>query len=111
MLNSYTYNPSSDIPRLAMNDANKNFTTTSDFFLEDGSYLRLKNLTIGYTLPKSLMSSIGCTGTNIRFYASGENLFTITGYDGMDPEVGRMGLDGGKYPVSRVFSFGLNVNF
>lgn len=111
MLNSFTYNQSSNIPRLAMNDQNKNFTTVSDFYLESGSYLRLKNITIGYTLPKSLMGSIGCPGTNIRLYASGENLFTITGYDGMDPEVGRFGLDGGRYPVARVFSFGLNVDF
>lgn len=111
VLNSFTYNSSSNIPRLAMNDANKNYSTTSDFYLEDGSYLRLKNLTIGYTLPKAFMSSIGCAGTGVRLYATGENLFTVTGYDGMDPEVGRMGLDGGKYPVARVFSFGLNVNF
>jgi TonB-linked SusC/RagA family outer membrane protein len=111
VLNSFTYNSSSNIPRLAMNDANKNYSTTSDFYLEDGSYLRMKNLTIGYTLPKAFMSSIGCAGTGVRLYATGENLFTVTGYDGMDPEVGRMGLDGGKYPVARVFSFGLNVNF
>lgn len=111
LLNSYTYNQSSDIPRLAMNDENQNYSRRSDFYLEDGSYLRLKNLTFGYTLPKALMNSMGCSGSNIRFYASGENLFTITGYDGMDPEVGRMGLDGGKYPVARVFSFGINVNF
>lgn len=111
LLDSYTYNASSDIPRLSMDDKNQNYSRRSDFYLEDGSYLRLKNFTIGYTLPKAFMSSLGCTGTNIRFYASGENLFTVTGYDGMDPEVGRMGLDGGKYPVARVFSFGLNVNF
>lgn len=111
LLDSYTYNPSSDIPRLTMADENQNFGRRSDFYLENGSYLRLKNLTVGYTLPKTLMSSLGCADTNIRFYVSGENLFTITGYDGMDPEVGRMGLDGGKYPVARVFSLGVNVNF
>ena len=48
---------------------------------------------------------------SIRIYASGENLFTITKYGGMDPEVGHMGLDGGRYPVSRVINFGLNLNF
>ena len=111
ILNSYTYNESSNIPRVSMKDDNKNYSTVSDFFLENGSYLRLKNLTIGYSLPKSLLNRIGCGNTGIRFYATGENLFTITGYDGMDPEVGRMGLDGGKYPVARVFNFGVNVNF
>ncbi|MGL4851388.1 MAG: SusC/RagA family TonB-linked outer membrane protein [Phocaeicola sp.] len=111
LLDSYTYNPSSNIPRLTMSDENKNYSTVSDFFLEDGSYLRLKNLTVGYTLPQSWMTKMGCAGTNLRFYASGENLFTITGYSGMDPEVGRMGLDGGRYPVARVFNFGLNLNF
>lgn len=111
VLDSYSYNPSSNIPRLAMKDENKNYSTVSDFFLENGSYLRMKNLTIGYSLPKSLMASIGCSGTNVRFYATGENLFTITKYSGIDPEVGGNGLDGGKYPVARVFSLGLNVNF
>ncbi|CAK7047986.1 MAG: TonB-dependent receptor P3 [Parabacteroides sp.] len=111
VLDSYSYNPLSNIPRLAMKDENKNYSTVSDFFLENGSYLRMKNLTIGYSLPKSLMASIGCSGTNVRFYATGENLFTITKYSGIDPEVGGNGLDGGKYPVARVFSLGLNVNF
>ncbi|MGL5938390.1 MAG: SusC/RagA family TonB-linked outer membrane protein [Phocaeicola sp.] len=111
LLDSYSYNPASNIPRLTMSDENKNYSTVSNFFLEDGSYLRLKNLTIGYTFPQAWMNKLGCTGSNLRFYASGENLFTLTKYSGMDPEVGRNGLDGGKYPISRVFNFGLNLNF
>ncbi|BEG99239.1 SusC/RagA family TonB-linked outer membrane protein [Bacteroides sedimenti] len=110
LLNSFTYNPSSNIPRLNVSDQNANLTTTSDFFLEKGDYLRIKNVTVGYTLPKNWMKKLG-GNTSVRIYATGENLYTFTGYDGIDPEVGRMGLDGGRYPVSRMFNFGLNVNF
>ena len=110
LLDSFTFNENSNIPRLAINDPNGNYTTMSDFFLESGSYLRLKNMTIGYTLPKSTLSKLG-GDTSLRIYASGENLFTVTNYSGMDPEVGRMGMDGGRYPVSRVINVGLNLNF
>lgn len=111
LLDSYTYNPNSNIPRLAMDDKNSNYSRVSDFYLEKGNYLRLKNLTVGYTLPKSVLTKVGCPDSRIRVYASCENLFTLTKYSGMDPEVGNNGLDGGRYPVSRVFTFGLNVNF
>jgi len=77
----------------------------SDFWIEDTSYLRLKNVTIGYTFPE-------IKGINrLRIYAAGENLFTITNYSGLDPEVGNRGLDGGQYPVATTFSIGLNVGF
>ena len=82
----------------------------SDFYIEDGSYLRLKNLQIGYTFenPTEWMS-------NVRVYFSGQNIFTITKYSGLDPEVGggslNMGLDYGTYPQSRVFSLGANLSF
>ena len=110
LLDSFTFNKDSDVPRLDVDDSNGNYTTMSDFFLESGSYLRLKNLTVGYTLPKNILSKLG-GDTTLRVYASGENLFTITHYSGMDPEVGRMGLDGGRYPLSRVINVGLNLNF
>ncbi|MBP5266373.1 MAG: hypothetical protein J6Z06_06095, partial [Lachnospiraceae bacterium] len=77
-------------------------------FLEDGSYLRLKNLTIGYTLPKKVTEKFFCK--RLRFYMTASNLFTITKYSGYDPEVGG-GVDYGNYPQSRTFIFGLNANF
>lgn len=98
-------NTGSDIPRISASDANKNFGTISDWYLEKGDYLRLKNLTLGYTFPKTPWQG------KLRVYVSGENLLTFTKYSGMDPEVGGYGLDAGQYPVSRVISFGAKVNF
>ena len=77
-------------------------------FLEDGSYLRLKNLQIGYTLPGKVTEKFYCS--RLRFYVTASNLFTITKYSGYDPEVGG-GVDYGNYPQSRTFTFGLNANF
>ncbi|MEH0154471.1 TonB-dependent receptor [Limibacter armeniacum] len=96
-------NINADIPRLSTKDDNSNFSTPSSWYLEDASYVRLKNLTIGYTFP-----SIGGL-KNFRVYAAGENLFTITNYSGMDPEVGGKGLDVAKYPVARTFTVGLSL--
>jgi len=98
-------NTGSTIPRISASDPNKNFGTISDWYLEKGDYLRLKNLLIGYTFKK-----IPWDGS-LRLYFSGENLLTFTKYSGMDPEVGGYGLDGGQYPVSRVLSFGAKINF
>jgi TonB-linked SusC/RagA family outer membrane protein len=98
-------NTGSNIPRISASDPNGNFGTISDWYLEKGNYLRLKNLTIGYTFKK-LPSDC-----KLRVYFSGENLLTFTKYSGMDPEVGGFGLDGGKYPVSRIISFGARLNF
>lgn len=98
-------NTDTDIPRVSTNDPNKNFSTNSDWYLENGSYLRLKNAMLGYTfskLPKRM---------KMRVYLTGENLFTITNYSGIDPEVGGIGLDGGQYPVSRSYAIGLNLTF
>ena len=104
-------NTGSKIPRLSKNDPNGNFSTPSDYYIEDGSYLRLKNLTIGYDLTNVLRKAPHFAGRNstLRVYVSGENLFTITKYSGMDPEVG--GYDAIKYPVSRVFAFGIKLNY
>lgn len=96
------------IPRAVYSDPNQN-VRHSDRFIENGSYLRLKNLTLGYTLPESL-SKKAHLGT-ARIYLSGQNLFTLTEYSGFDPEVGVSGVDLGTYPVTRTFSFGINVNF
>ena len=104
-------NTSSKIPRLSKNDPNNNFTTASDYFIEDGSYLRLKNLTVGYDLTNLLhqVPHFANRNSTCSVYLSGENLFTLTKYTGMDPEVG--GYDTIKYPVSRVFAFGVKLNY
>lgn len=100
---------SDSMPRAVFGDPNKN-TRTSNRFIENGSYLRLKNITLGYTLPeriskKALMSSV-------RFYVSGQNLLTLTRYTGLDPEISSgTGDDNNVYPVSRNITFGLNVSF
>jgi hypothetical protein len=101
-------NPDATIPRLSLSDPNKNFSQPSDWFLEDGSYLRLKNLMVGYTLPAGLTSRVR-NGASLRLYMTVENLFTITKYTGMDPEVGNRGLDQGAYPVPRTLTVGLNM--
>jgi Outer membrane cobalamin receptor protein len=93
-------------------------------FIEDASYLRLNTLTVGYTLPKQLIKKLSIQ--RLRFYATAGNLFTITGYSGLDPEVNTfsnkstsanagkyptLGLDWGSYPRARTFTFGLNLEF
>jgi len=84
----------------------------SDWFIENGSYARLKNLQIGYTLPNSITEKI--TIKNLRFFVAGQNLFTITKYTGLDPEIGNtnplyMGIDVGYYPQSRVYMLGFSI--
>lgn len=104
-------NTGSDIPRISKEDANGNFETSSDFYLEDASYLRIKNLTIAYDLT-NLMQKATCfkdRKSALTVYVSGENLYTFTGYSGIDPEVGGIGLDAMKYPVSRVLSLGIKL--
>jgi TonB-linked SusC/RagA family outer membrane protein len=106
-------NPSNTNPRLAYGDPNKNLTTSSSYFVEDGSYMRVKNLVIGYTLPQQLVNKIGFV--NCRIYLSGQNLLTFTKYTGMDPEIGGKSnvervLDNGIYPQSRTYMVGLQVS-
>ncbi len=113
--NTQVYNANSSLPRLSINDPNDN-DAISDRYIENGSYLRLKNITLGYTFPKSLLKKIKLE--SLRVYANIQNLWTITGYDGYDPEIGTstasvnvMGLDNGRYPSPTTYSFGLNVSF
>ena len=108
VLDTWDFNPSSSTyPRLGLTeDLNGNYTKFSDLFLEKGNYLRLKNITLGYTLPK-----FGKNMPGIRVYASCDNVCTITGYSGIDPEVGNYGIDSGVYPLTRFFNFGINLNF
>lgn len=114
ILNYWTpTNTDTNIPRLTPTDVNDN-DRFSDMYVEDGTYLRLKNAQLGYTLPASVTQKIKLQ--RVRFYVSGTNLFTISGYSGMDPEVGQSsslsrGIDYGIYPQSISFTGGINVTF
>ena len=104
-------NPHTSIPILSKNDPNNNIGTPSSWYLEDGSYVRLKNITLGYDLT-SLMRRLphfADRNSSCSVYVTGENLLTLTKYSGMDPECG--GYDTLKYPVSKVFAFGLKLNY
>ena len=86
----------------------------SDWYVEDGSYVRLKNLQIGYTIPSAITKKI--TINNLRVFVAAQNLFTITGYSGLDPEIGEInnnpqykGCDMGFYPQPRTFMFGISL--
>jgi TonB-dependent starch-binding outer membrane protein SusC len=107
---------SNTYPRLSMDDPNKNFSRSSDFYVEDGSYFKIKTLQLGYTLPLSILEKIGLT--KVRVYVSGNNLATLTKYTGFDPEIGNspsspnsFGVDRGFYPQARSFMFGLSAGF
>ena len=87
---------------------------THSYFIEDGSFLRCNDITIGYTLPKELTKKWGIS--KARFYVSSSNLFIITGYSGYDPEVDiqtglTCGMDYNRYPRNRMFAFGTNITF
>ena len=108
-------NSATSIPRASIQDPNDN-DRVSDRYVEDGSYIRLKNITFGYTFPKNMIKKVGLE--NLRVYANIQNLLTLTKYDGYDPEIGVStasanvyGLDNGRYPSPTVYSFGLNVSF
>ena len=86
----------------------------SDRFIEDGSYLRLKNIQLGYSVPVSILDRIKVR--KLRVYVSAQNLFTITDYSGLDPEIGafnalEIGIDRGFYPQARTFLGGLSLTF
>lgn len=99
------YNPNGSIPN-PVNSVNFN---VSSRFVEDGSYLRLKNIQIGYTLPKKI--TMKAKISRLRFYASANNVLTFTKYSGYDPEVSNHGVDYGNYPQARTFTFGINMDF
>src|SRR5690606_34284820 len=100
--------------KFAINATNTNNLQVSDWLLEDGSYLRMKSLQVGYTFPKTMMEAIKLQ--NIRIWAGGYNLLTFTKYSGLDPEIGSgsplsMGVDQGYYPQAKSFMFGINASF
>ena len=113
ILNRWTGpNTSNTIPRVTEQDPNDNWRS-SDLYIKPGSYLRLKSLQLGYSLPKKWMQTIHFQ--KIRVYFSAENLLTFTAYDGYDPEIGSggtsIGIDAGCYPQSRTLSVGANIVF
>jgi hypothetical protein len=102
---------SNTFPRLTANDTNNNFSNPSDFYLEDGDYIRFKTIQLGYTLPNDVLNKVGID--KIRVYLTGENLFTFTKYSGFDPEIGGgvFGIDRGYYPQARTGMLGVNLQF
>ena len=110
-------NPGTKIPHTSINDPNDN-DRISDRYVEGGSFLRIKNITLGYTFPKALLNKAKIE--NLRVYVNIQNLYTFTKYTGYDPEVGAStqdssgltyGLDNGRYPSPAMYSFGLNITF
>jgi TonB-linked SusC/RagA family outer membrane protein len=99
---------SSVVPRAVFNDPNQN-SRPSDRYIEDGSYLRIKNVTLGYNLPENWYKKTPVSSA--RIYISGTNLYTFTSYEGFDPEVGVSGIDNNVYPVTRTISVGANISF
>ena len=111
MLNRWTgEGTSTRIPRFVIGDNSSNWQS-SDLYVYDGSYLRLKNIQLGYTLPSKLTSKVFIQ--SLRLYVAAENLFTFTKYHGYDPEISSggtsLGIDYGVYPQARTFTFGVNV--
>lgn len=113
-------NPNTDMPRFSKVDGSDNKLAFTDRWLEDGSYIRLKSLDLGYTFPKRWMQKIYIQ--NLRLYVSMENLLTLSKYSGYSPDLGESsstgasysifskGIDHGRYPIPRTFSFGIQVS-
>lgn len=108
-------NPGTDIPRPTTTDNNRN-NRMSDRFIEDGSYIRIQNVRLGYSLPKALTKRAKLE--KLRFYVNAQNLYTFTNYSGLDPEIGAFNqdpllqnVDMGRYPSPRVWTFGVDADF
>ena len=110
-------NPDTKTPRASINDPNDNDRISSRY-VEDGSYLRIKNITLGYTFPKKWLDKARIE--NLRLYCNIQNLYTFTKYSGYDPEIGAStqdatgltyGVDNGRYPSPTTYSIGLNITF
>lgn len=107
-------NKNTNIPIMKTQNTNGGNSLPSEFYIEDGSYFRMKNLQIGYTFPKSVLNKINFN--KLRIYAGVQNLFTVTNYSGYDPEVSSnalfsRGIDSSSYPNARTFTFGFNASF
>lgn len=108
-------NPDTDVPRYAQLNVNSN-SRMSDRWIEDGSYLRIQNISFAYTFPNSLTQRARIE--RLRVYANVQNLYTLTNYSGYDPEIGAFNqdpllqnVDMGRYPTPRVYTVGLSLNF
>jgi len=108
-------NPGTLVPRAITNDPNNNMRMSSRY-IEDGSYLRIKNISLGYNFDKNKLESLHLE--SLRIYANIQNLYTLTNYTGFDPEVGASttspnvyGSDNGRYPSPQVYTFGINLSF
>lgn len=108
-------NPNASLPRLVAGEDNPNLFV-SDRFVEDGSYLRIQNVSLGYVVPTALSNRLKMS--RLRVYATVQNLYTLTRYSGLDPEIGAfnqnallMNIDNGRYPTPRTYTVGLNVEF
>jgi hypothetical protein len=106
--------PGTSNTQFAINANSRQNLQMSDWYVEDGTYVRLKNIQIGYTLPESLLKNL--SNNSIRVWVGSQNLFTLTNYSGMDPEIGAsdpkfMGIDQGFYPQARNFMMGVNATF
>ena len=120
VLESWTpTNTDASLPGLSTSITN-NEGDPNSYYVEDGSYLRLKNTQIGYTLPQKISDKIGMK--SLRLYVQATNLFTITDYEGFDPEIVSnlgsgesanlsLGIDGRVFPASKVFTLGANIKF
>jgi hypothetical protein len=111
--NAYVTNPGTTVVGLRNDNTNDNNRPNS-LFIEDGSFLRCKNITLGYRLPENVLSKLHIN--SLRVYGTVANAFIITKYSGMDPEIGswnplQAGWDNGYYPQPRVFSIGANITF
>ncbi|MBC6612606.1 TonB-dependent receptor [Hymenobacter sp. BT507] len=112
---------SNTVPRIVANDNNQNLTRFSNFYVENGSYARLRNLQLGYTFTKGVNTMLHTS--SLRLYVSAQNLLTFTNYSGVDPEIGygrsytdgasalNRGVDLGNYPTARTFLVGANIGF
>ncbi len=110
--------PDTDTPRAVIGaEGAMNATPASDRWVEDGSYLRVQNVKLGYTLPSSLFEQMGLGESSVRIYASVDNLYTLTGYSNWDPAIGGSGIlsrgvdDGNIYPEARTIAFGVDMSF
>lgn len=104
---------SNKVPRFTWIDVNLN-NRVSDLYIEDGSFIRLKNVQVGYTFPQTILTRVGAT--TFRIYISAENLLTLTKYTGADPEIGAIssfdiGIDRGIYPQARTYRIGTTITF
>jgi hypothetical protein len=117
----YITNPETDLPRISYG-TNGNWERFSDRWVEDGSYIKIKNISLGYNLPSTLLSQQDFF-QNVRFTVSAQNVFTFTDYSGYDPEIGSyvganassanqaIGIDNGRYPLTPTYTFNVKLNF